>query len=194
MIAKKNFTRKAFVMSSLGGLEAFFFAKPNLAYASTNELSDLHISKMGNGYEVTDSQTGDYAVAVWENNQLKVTLNGVPVILQEKDDLSTIYFNGSISMLSVPSGFRYIGTVSYGNVTPFAVFAATLLALGMPDKIGVVWSAIVSMIGSGSPAYLQIDQYLKGSQGYWVCRVYRNSNYTGLITRFEKGPFTGTRP
>lgn len=46
MIAKKNFTRKAFVMSSLGGSEAFFFAKPNLAYASTNELSDLHISRI----------------------------------------------------------------------------------------------------------------------------------------------------
>lgn len=186
----KTLTRYSFITAGFFCLSNILLPKKILASQVDDQTTSIKLFKTDNGYNVYDESTGDYASTEIDNDHLIVYLNGNIIISQ------FLYpeIEETISLFSIPSGFRYVGTIKYGNMTPFAVLYATLASLGLGGYAGRAASAIISFVGSNAPAYLSIDQYIRGTQGFWVCNFYKNSNYTGRFYNFEAGPFTSSRP
>lgn len=186
----KTLTRYSFITAGFFCLSNILLPKKILASQVDDQTTSIKLFKTDNGYNVYDESTGDYVSTEIDNDHLTVYLNGNIIISQ------FLYpeIKETISLFSIPSGFRYVGTIKYGNMAPFAVLYATLASLGLGGYAGKAASAIISFVGSNGPAYLSIDQYIRGTQGFWVCNFYKNSNYTGQFYKFEAGPFTSSRP
>lgn len=170
---------------------------------------------------VLDNTTGESVFAQLDHvtKSAEITYSNGTVSQAYIDDDGTLYVDDrivlesdtyapSISVYSVPSGYiplvthRYSASTydAYINTTSF--IAQILVDLGLsalvPGFGGAIASAVagqlVEMYYNGLPrGYVELRQYYNPNTYYvyTVVSLYRNSNYTGLVKRWEYGP---TRP
>lgn len=111
----------------------------------------------------------------------------------------------AMSMLSVPSGYvplvthRYSASTYDAYINTVSFIASLLVGLGLSELIpggggdiaGSVASKLVEMYYSGLPrGYVELKQYYHPTTYYvyTVVSLYQNSDYTGLVKRWEYGP------
>ena len=195
-------TRRAAVAAGvIGAMSALF---PQVSHASES----LSLTRIHNGWLVEDIATGEFGTIVFSTDYSFATINypnGRVSHFEYLDDGTTVIDGKApstergLSTRSVPSGFSFLGTITY-DFGPLDLAGTVLAFIGIglsATKAYSVAAAIFSALGyaAGKVADLdlEVDNYLNRSttESYWVCRVYKGSS---VVYRFEVGPFTGSRP
>lgn len=167
----------------------------------------FQIYKDDNVLTYIDLGNGEKTIAFIATDQQSMTIKEPDGTQREcfVDSLGDIYIDGALAIeactesptltRSVPSGYVYLTRYRTNTVVTGSVASLTLTLLGLvPGMAGAaaIAGAILAIQGlSGEVIYIEITQYYHPNTYYIyeVTRLYRNSNYTGLINTIEKGPF-----
>jgi hypothetical protein len=189
--------------------------------SSENNDDRYSISIDGDTITVVDNVTGESVFAQLNRSEKIATISYSDGTVSQAyvDSSGTLYVDGEamlkadapttdMSTLAVPSGYvplvthRYSASTYDAYINTSSFIAQVLVSLGLsallPTFVGSIASAIasqlVSMYYNGLPrGYIELKQHYNPNTYYiyTVVSLYRNSNYTGLVKRWEYGP---TRP
>lgn len=199
IIPRSALSRRGFLSAAFVASAAVLLPSPTYAEAEDN---DVIVSPTDTGFMVYSSHDGSAAEVIYTESGFSIldedgrkVDSGFRQNIQ-LDSRPLPHGTGAV-IASVPSGYTYLSSMRYGNITTWAVLVATLVAIGVSaGKAGSVASAIFGAIGTNNPVYLELTVYYnKNSKLYYqVIRAYRNSNYTGQIYYSEYGPYSSTSP
>lgn len=184
------------------------FMIPNSAFASIGgELANPSISveKQGNTAIVVDASAKQQASVVYldEDTTLINWSDGTSSTLQTEADgsitldgtiIGEANVNSNVNPQSVPSGYKHLKRIktkvsTYDSASNLAALVLSFVpycgnAVDIANKIrSLAWQKYAN-------AYMMIDQYYHPNTYYiyTVTRLYKNSNYTGLLATYEDGP------
>lgn len=134
-------------------------------------MTDVH----GNCFTLVRRTDGN----VYKNNELYIAYEVEPIVQTR----------------AVPSGYEYLVRWRGSTQLSDTIGSITLALIGLfPGMAGPATVAgVIASIGTYTrgTVYIEITQYYNPNT-YWIyqiTRLYSNSNYTGLLSTIEKGPF-----
>ncbi len=195
--------RRTFLIAAATCLPFIF--RPAKSYASmdtTSDLSLITITSTNNKTVISDTSNGlsSEIVSNYDGSKTIVWSTGATSELLYSPD-GDIYLDGtstkvhqsSIDQYSVPNGYKLLkeNRTQVSTYKPATDLAA--LIIGFVPVIGnavAIAQYIKSLSADYSNAYMVITQYYHPNTQYiyTVVKLYKYSNYTGLLRTFEDGP------
>lgn len=188
------------------------------SYAASEKLvsenSKYRFYASGQTFKLEDKALGTTDCIIFSNDYTKFTIYNADGTMNVgfKDSQNNIWIDGILSSqyipesspntagiipFAVPAGYNLLST-GYGTLTQ-VVSTASLVAMviayiptvGQSGNIFNICTMVITAIGVGGDVYIKFQQYLNKSilKAYDVVRFYKKSNYTGLITTLEHGPY-----
>lgn len=210
-------SRKAFVATALAAMGAAAGSPLKLIAqeAPTDVLDRFLINVDGNTVIVVDSETGDYGIITFDQTwkTASVVYSYGTTSNAYTDASGNVYVDGVLVATvttveapvtrAVPSGYvhlvtqRYVITVNPAQVHTVADVINAIITL-LSNNAGLVYgfigamaSILIDRIADGiQSGYLEITQYYHPQTYYiyTIATLYANSNYTGVLGRWEDGP------
>lgn len=209
--SKCELTRRGFLAAATLGLGTTLI--PPAAWADgvttapidPNPFDSLKLDQVDEAtWVLTNTDTGEITTGVFSDDKAALrithddgsasvvdyTENGT--VLHDGKVLFEVYSAPSISLLSVPSGYKPLVTHRTHVSVYQDAYDVILSLVGIVPVAGGIINALAALFRDHSldDAYIEIAQYYHPSTYYiyTVVRFYRYSNYTGLLATREYGP------